>query len=276
VYVYDDSGNGVVVPIHFPVYIPLGPWRIHPHLLFEFLAYFVGFRVYLLTRKKDRVPQEKALWVAAGAILGAAVGSKVLYWFEDPAKTLQNLTNLTYLMEGKTIVGGLLGGLVGVEWVKKRIGWARSTGDDFPLPLVVGMCLGRVGCFLTGLSDHTYGTPTTWWTGVDFGDGVPRHPTQLYEIAFLLMLGVFLLWFQRTSRSRPGIPEGALFQLFMFGYLAFRFLIDFIKPTPHPYAGLNNVQVASLVGLCYYAPKLWRWLRPSAHKEKGDGIAHAK
>ncbi|MGZ4107844.1 MAG: prolipoprotein diacylglyceryl transferase [Tumebacillaceae bacterium] len=235
----------------FPVMIHLGPLVIHPHLLFESLAYFIGFRVYLYTRDKGRIPTEKAMWIVVGATLGAALGSKIVYWMEDPVQTLHHLTDYTYLMEGKTISGGLLGGLIGVELTKKRIGWTRRTGDDFALPLVVGMCIGRIGCFLTGMSDHTYGTPTTLFTGVDFGDGIPRHPTQLYEIAYLLLLVPILL-----QMKKRGTPEGRMFQVFMFAYFLFRFLVDFIKPTLHPYLGLNNVQVVSLLAVLYYAKLL--------------------
>ena len=230
--------------MHFPFYI----FGIHPHLLFETLAYFIGFRVYLYTRNKGRIPLDKAIWVVVGATLGAALGSKVLYWFEDPVKTVENWNNFVYLAEGKTIVGGLIGGLIGVETVKKLIGWTRSTGDDFVLPLSVGMMIGRIGCFLTGLNDHTYGVPTSWITGVDFGDGVKRHPTQLYEICFLLLLVVVLFYLKRKQLGW----EGLLFQLFMLCYLIFRFMIDFIKPTPHPYWILNNIQLASLLGILYY------------------------
>lgn len=233
----------------FPVYINLGIFTVHPHLLFETLAYFIGFRVYLYTKTKGSMPTNKAVWVAIGAILGAAIGSKLLYWFESPVETIENLFNIVYMMEGKTIVGGLLGGLIGVEWMKKRIGWSRSTGDDFVLPLIVGMTIGRIGCFLTGLSDHTYGTETRLPFGVDFGDGVMRHPTQLYEIVFLLILGISIMIIKRKGLQRW---EGFLFQLFMIGYLGFRLWIDFIKPTPHPYLLLNNIQVAAILGLIYY------------------------
>ncbi|MEH7439739.1 prolipoprotein diacylglyceryl transferase family protein [Neobacillus drentensis] len=241
--------------LNFPFYI----FGVHPHLIFESLAYFIGFRVYLYTRNKERIPMDKALWVVVGATLGAAIGSKFLYWLEDPVKTLENWNNLIYLVEGKTIVGGLLGGLIGVETAKKCIGWTRSTGDDFVLPLSVGMMIGRIGCFLTGLDDHTYGVPTTWATGVDFGDGILRHPTQLYEIAFLGILIFFLLYLKRKQIGW----EGLLFQLFMLGYLFFRLMIDFIKPTPHPYWILNNIQLASLLGITYYI-----WLISKKQTEK--------
>lgn len=256
----------------FPIWINLGIIKLHPHLVFEALAYFIGFRVYLHTRSKEKLPVEQAMWVIVGAILGAAIGSKVLYWLEDPLNLIENWRSYTYLMEGKTIIGGLLGGLIGVEWIKKRIGITRSTGDDMALPIILGMAIGRIGCFMTGLDDHTYGTPTSWITGIDFGDGIPRHPTQLYEIIFLLLLGGLLLTWKRRMSTR--VPDGALFQLFMTGYLSFRFVIDFIKPTPHPFFGLNNIQLACVVGLIYYMFLLYKWLGKlqSTYKEEYNHV----
>lgn len=254
------------VNMEFPIYI----FGIHPHLLFEGLAYFIGFRVYLYTRNKERIPMEKAMWVVVGAIFGAAIGSKMVYWFEDPVKTMEQWNNFQYLMEGKTIVGGLLGGLVGVELAKKCIGWKRSTGDDFVLPLAVGMMIGRIGCFLTGLDDHTYGIETTWVTGIDFGDGIQRHPTQIYEIVFLLLLISTLLV---IKKQKILLWEGYLFQLFMLSYLIFRFTIDFIKPTPHPYIFLNNIQLVCVIGIIYYVQLM---IKKHIKFVKSEGQIHAK
>lgn len=240
--------------IQFPVIFHLGLLNLHAHFVFETLAYFIGFRVYLYTRSNNRLDRVRTLWVIIGAALGAAAGSKILYWLEDPILTLQNWMEPEYWMGGKTIVGGLLGGLIGVETTKRIVNVRHSTGDDFVFPIIVGMCIGRVGCFLSGLGDHTYGTPTSWLTGVDFGDGITRHPTQLYEIAFLLLLSLGLLVMKRTGDSgRLVLSQGALFQLFMTGYLLFRFGVDFIKPVPHVYGILNNVQIACVLGLLYYA-----------------------
>ena len=124
----------------------------------------------------------------AAAAAGAALGSKLLFWLEDPELTWHNLHNLAYLMRGKTVVGALVFGLISVELIKRYIGVRQSTGDLYAIPLALGIAIGRIGCFLTGLSDNTYGTSTTLPWAINFGDGIPRHPTQLYEIAFLLFL----------------------------------------------------------------------------------------
>jgi phosphatidylglycerol:prolipoprotein diacylglycerol transferase len=254
----------------FPLYIPFGPFRIHPHFLFETLSYFIGFQVYRLTRSKQQLPASLVAWIVTGAIVGAALGSKMLYWFEDPIQTLHKWNDIVYMIQGKTIVGGLLGGWIGVEIVKKMIGWKYSTGDDIVPPLVIGMSIGRIGCFLTGLDDHTYGIATTWWTGIDFGDGILRHPTQLYEIVFLWLLFAVLAVIRKRWLNRG---DGEIFRLFMVSYLAFRFGIDFIKPTLHPYLGLNNVQLACVLGIMYLT---WEFTQNTKKMKKTTKMENTK
>jgi phosphatidylglycerol:prolipoprotein diacylglycerol transferase len=226
------------------------------HTVFEVSAYFVGTRVFLWQRRRLALPvlseRDNTLWIGVAAILGAALGAKLGYWIEDPRNAFADFPDWRHLLEGKTIVGALLGGLLGVEIVKRAIGAHGSSGDAFALPLIVGIAIGRVGCFLAGLSDHTYGNPTALPWGVDFGDGVPRHPTQLYEIGFLIMLGLFL-------QLRAFAREGDRFRTFMIAYLMFRLLIEFIKPMPLAYFGaLSGIQLLCLAGLLYYRRDLLR------------------
>ncbi|MGB7986395.1 MAG: prolipoprotein diacylglyceryl transferase family protein, partial [Terracidiphilus sp.] len=144
---------------------------------------------------------------------------------------------------GKTIVGGLLGGWMGVEAMKKLSGLRRRTGDLFVLPLCVGIAVGRVGCLVAGLADDTYGKPTTLPWAVNLGDGVGRHPVQVYEILFLILLGIIL------SRKME-LPEGARFRIFMGSYLGWRILIDFWKPQPL-IGGMNLIQWCCVVGILF-------------------------
>ncbi len=190
--------------LEFPFYLRVGPLALHPHWVFETLAYLVGSRVYLWVkaRQGDAIPGEQRWWIVAAAAVGAALGSKLLYWVSDPALTLQHWNDPFFLMAGKSVVGALVGGLIAVEWAKRLLGVTRSSGDLFAIPLAVGIVIGRVGCFLTGLDDHTHGVASSLPWAVDYGDGVPRHPAQLYEIAFLLVVMVPLLWW-RSSRTWP-------------------------------------------------------------------------
>lgn len=242
----------------FLAYPHFGSLRLHPHWIFETLAYIIAFRFYLWLRRKsgDTVADVDRWWIVAAAAVGAVVGSRLLYWLEDPALTLSHWRDPSFLVGGKTIVGALIGALFAVEAMKVCLDIHQRTGDLFALPLCLGIAVGRIGCFLTGTEDHTAGSPTALPWGVNFGDGVLRHPTQLYEIAFMLLLGVFLFSVSR----RPFVP-GDLFKLFMVGYVAFRLCVDFLKPDVRVLAGLSSIQLASALILLYYSSDLWRWLR---------------
>jgi phosphatidylglycerol---prolipoprotein diacylglyceryl transferase len=234
----------------FPVYIHFGALRLHPHWIFETLAYALAFRLYLGLRRRqgDALDDANRWWIIAAAAAGAAVGSKVLYWFEDPRLTLLHCNDPLFLLGGKTMVGALIGGLLVVEWAKTRLGIARRTGDLFAVPLCVGIAVGRIGCFLTGVEDHTAGIATALPWSVNFGDGVLRHPAQPYEVLFAMILGVFL-W----HRMRDPHGEGDIFRMFMFAYVAFRLACDFLKPGVRVHAGLTSIQWACVAMVLYYS-----------------------
>jgi prolipoprotein diacylglyceryltransferase len=100
----------------------------------------------------------------------------------------------------RSVEGGLAGGVLAIEMLKARAGIRGSTGLRLAAPLAAGIAVGRIGCFLSGREDFTYGTATALPWGVDFGDGVRRHPVQLYEAAVMvLFLGAFLILLRRRS-----------------------------------------------------------------------------
>ncbi len=270
---YGSSRMSVTLANGFPVYLHLGSWRVHPHWVFETLGYAVAFRVYLWIRRQfgDALPDANRWWVICAAACGALAGSKILYWFEDPRLTLANLHNVGFLIGGKTIVGALIGGLIAVELMKKYLGITRRTGDLFAVPLCVGICIGRIGCFLTGLDDHTFGTATSLPWGVNFGDGVARHPTQLYEIIFAAALGAFL-WTRMNREHR----EGDIFKMFMVAYFSFRLACDFLKPDVRVFMMLSSIQWACVMMLFYYSSDILRWLRSGTRDEDERERASAR
>ncbi len=244
--------------MHFPVYLPLGPLRIHPHWIFESLAYFIGFRVYLRLRRKlgDAVPDDARWWVITAAALGAAIGSLMLSVLEAPTYLAAHWRHPYLLLQGKTIVGGLIGGWIAVEWCKKKLGLRQRTGDLFVLPLCVGMAIGRIGCLLTGPSDHTFGSASTLPWAFDFGDGIRRHPLPAYEILFLVVLAAAL----SRVLGRLHVP-GDVFKMFMVSYMSWRFAVEFLKDREPLFLGVTAIQWACLAVLVYYVPDLWRWSR---------------
>ena len=235
--------------MNFPVYLRLGSLILHPHAVFEGLGYSAGFLAYLRERRRlgDVVRTERRTWIIVAAVLGGIVGSRLLYLAENPVELASRWGDTSFLLGGKSIVGGLIGGLLAVEWIKKRLGVSVSTGDVLALPLILGIAIGRVGCFLSGLPDQTYGVATTLPWGIDFGDGVARHPTQLYEIAFLVVLA--LLMVRHGDRLAAA---GDRFRFFMLAYLTFRLLVDVLKPGI-PIVGASVIQWACMTTIVYYA-----------------------
>jgi prolipoprotein diacylglyceryltransferase len=230
------------------------------HGFFEMLGLSLGAAFYRQQRQKlggQNILAPGEFAVAIGCIFGAAIGNKAVFWIEMPHLFVQHWATPTLLFGGQSMVGGLLGGLIGVEIAKKLTGITRSTGDAFVFPVLLGLMIGRVGCFLAGLEDGTYGVPTDLPWGIDFGDGIPRHPTQLYEILFAGLLW----WGLAKIRPRLAIQPGLLFKLMLIGYLGWRLAVDGIKPVPYVFPlGLSGIQWVCLTALIVYLPatvRLW-------------------
>jgi len=207
--------------------VDLGPYAFPAHLLIEASAYAVGFAVIRRNRRKgaDPLPEGTRFRLLVATIVGAIVGAKLLHHLASPSTLARTLADPQQWLAGKTIVGALLGGLVGTELVKKRMGLRRSTGDMYALPLALGIAIGRVGCFLGGLGDGTYGCPTDLPWGVDLGDGIARHPAPLYESAGMALMAAFLI----ATASRDW-REGSRFRLVFGYYFALRIGVDVFRP----------------------------------------------
>lgn len=225
------------------------------HPLFEMLGYAGGYWTFRAERARygDRLSEERRWTVIAAAAVGALLGSRLLGWLEQVPR-IGWAWHVLFVPSGggKTIVGGLLGGWLAVEVTKKMVGVHSRTGDLFAVALCIGIAIGRVGCFFAGLADDTYGNPTTLPWGVDFGDGIRRHPTQMYELVFLLALAAVLHAYAKRSHV-----EGAMFRWFMAAYLGWRMVVEFLKPEP-VVAGLDVIQWAAVVGFLALA---WGELR---------------
>jgi len=149
---------------------------------------------------------------------------------------------------GKTIVLGLVGGYFGVELAKWSLGIRIKTGDSFAVPVPAAVAIGRLGCFVGGCC---FGKPTTLPWGIDFGDGLRRHPTQLYEAALHATIAVVLAW----MRGR-GTFRGQLIKLYIIVYLIYRFFTEFLRPEPVVFAGFTGYQWAA-VALVPVFVSLW-------------------
>lgn len=236
--------------ISFPIELRIGNASLNLHMIFEVMAFFVGYRYYLYLKRtsNDPISETNRIWVFIGAAAGAFLFSRLIGVLEDPITAFGHDTPLLYYYSNKTIVGGLIGGLWGVELIKKVINEKRSSGDIMTFPIILGLIIGRIGCFSMGINEATYGIETELFTGMNLGDGLMRHPVTLYEIGFLSCLWVLLYHIQKNI----SLQEGKLFQFLMIAYLIFRFSLDFIKPGYRYSINLTTIQISCLIGLVYY------------------------
>ncbi|WP_343523684.1 prolipoprotein diacylglyceryl transferase family protein [Pedobacter sp.] len=231
----------------FPFQFELFGNQYHYHYIFETLAFIVGVRLYYYYKKgiADPISDDNRLWIMLGAMLGALIGSRIIAVLETP----QVLSHLSFsvLYQSKTIVGGLLGGLFGVELIKKIIGVNIASGDIYVIPILVALIIGRIGCFSMGIDEPTYGIPTHLFTGMDLGDGIRRHPIMLYEIVYLILLIVLF-----NSIKHQELINGDRFKLLILLYFLFRFLIEFIKPYHSLFLSLSSIHWSALFIFIYY------------------------
>lgn len=227
----------------------------------EYLAFFLAYRYYVCLRKnsEDIISNKNRLSIILGAIIGAFIGSRLIGYLENPLITL-NTKNIIQLLNTKSIMGGLFGGMIGVEISKKIIHEKKSSGDLFTFPIILGIIIGRVGCFLSGTNEFTYGKETEMIFGMNLGDGLYRHPTSLYEIVFLILLFVFLKYISFFTKKESGL----LFKLFMISYFGFRFIIEFIKPNIFYVFELSSIQWLCITCWLYYIPSIYKLLK-NAH-----------
>ncbi len=252
--------------MQFPADLHLGSFRVSAHLVLETLAFFIGFRYFLFLRRRttDTISDSNRIVILIGTTFGAFLFSRLLGGLEHPETLMASQHKLLYMFANTTIVGALLGGLVGAETTKYFVKEKNSSGDLITYPLILAMMIGRIGCFTSGVYEETYGVETNSVFGMDLGDGLHRHPVTLYEIFFLGCMWLLLLAIEKKSP----LKNGYRFKIFMISYLIFRLLLDFIKPgNKYLFGVLGTIQISCILGLLYYSKTILMFIiKPSSVK----------
>lgn len=174
--------------------------------------------------------------LVAGAIPGA--------WLAGSLNTLRAPSGAL----SHSVVGALVGAIVGVEIYKALRGVKGSTGGIFVGSFSLGVVIGRFGCLFSGLADQTFGNPTSLPWAVELGDGVGRHPVQIYESA---AMALFLLAYLAGLSVRAPWAMRRGFYVMCLWYAAQRFVWEFLKPYPRLIGPFNLFHVLCL-GLAAY------------------------
>lgn len=220
----------LVHPGFDPVAISIGPFAVRWYGLM-YLAAFVAF-ITLSRVRARRMPElgwnarmidDVLFFGVLGVILGGRLGYVAFY---KPGYYLEHLAEIPAVWQGgMSFHGGFLGVVAGM-WLFARTHrkhWLDVTDAIAPL-VPLGLACGRLGNFING---ELWGraTDVPWAMIFPQVDRVARHPSQLYEFA-LEGVALFLILWRYSAQPRP---RGAVSALFLIGYGAFRFGVEFTR-----------------------------------------------
>ena len=259
----------------YPLVFNIGPIEITGYGLMMMVGFLTGGWAIQRELRRRGLNEEYASDIVVAAVIGGIIGAKLWYVVltQDPGALVSR--------SGLVWYGGFIGGTAAVylNGLRKRVP-TRITCDLVAPALAVGYALGRVGCFLV---QDDYGTPTSLPWGMKFPEGLPPstalrlnsdygvpipdgvnplevlavHPTQLYEVAAMLV-AFWALWRLRTHVRAAGWLFGA--------YLLFagteRFLIEFIRAKDDRFlAGFTVAQLASIIIAAAGVLLMARWAK---------------
>ena len=210
----------------------------------------------------EKLASDIVFWAAVGGIFGA----KLYYLIENFDRVITDPKGMIFSGSGLVFLGGLLGGLIAVTILLKKQNLSWLLFADLVAPvLILGSCIGRIGCFLVG---DDYGLPSKLPWAVSFIDGLPPtttqsfqyyypwidlsgfepglitvHPTQIYEVIITFILFVFL-WKKRKNIE----TTGNLFFTYLILYGIERFMIEFLRTNPkYLFSFFSGAQIICLI-----------------------------
>ncbi len=219
-----------------PIAVRIGFLTIHWYSLAYIAGLFLGF--FTIKGELSRLLGDKKEHVfdfLTDSMLGVIIGGRLGYClFYNPSYYLFNPLECFFIWKGgMSFHGGAIGAAIAVLLFAKRHAISRwRVLDLLALSSTVGIALGRIANFINA---ELYGriTHVSWAFIFPGSDGMPRHPSQLYEsLGEGVLLGLFLWWLNAKR-----LANGIIFSYFLIGYGVIRFMIEFTRE-PDAHIGL--------------------------------------
>lgn len=261
-----------------PIALEIGPVVIRWYALAYVAGFLLGWQwcMALARRFPDYRPtaqdmDEFLVWAIVGTILGGRIGYVLFY---NASSYLDNpLAALAVWQGGMSFHGGLIGVTLAMLLFAKRRGFSPfALGDLTAAGVTIGLFFGRLANFV---NQELYGRVTDVPWGVIFQTAgpEPRHPSQLYEAVLegIVLFAVLAVMGRRADvRRRPGLMAG----VFLIGYGAFRFLVEFFRQ-PDPQLGFLwlGATMGQLLCIPMIALGVWMARRALVRPPLGTTIA---
>lgn len=210
-----------------PYIIKIGPLEVRWYGLMYIIGFISSYLLFKYQVKKRGldIPQEHIeglyFYMVLGIILGSRIGYAVFYNF---GAFMDNPVEIFYIWRGgMSFHGGLFGCALGgyLYTIIKKQDYRLFT-DLVVVSVPIGLFAGRIGNFING---ELIGRPSTLPWAMDFGDGIGRHPSQIYEATLEGALLFVIMWILKDKvKSR-----GAMLPIFLMLYGIIRFAVEFTR-----------------------------------------------
>ena len=252
------------LPDWFPL---LGGEAITSFGVFMLFAFLTGGYVIRAGMRRIGEDPDKAWDLVFMGVIGGIAGAKLYYILLNYEQLTTDPGALILSRGGLVWYGGFLLATALVVWEIRRQKMSLPKMADIIAPaLALAYAVGRMGCFLVG---DDWGRPTDSWLGIAFPRGtpatsvinierlgiavdpeliekygqiVPVHPTQLYEVGLSTLIFFFLWKIRGDARA-----SGWIFMLWLALAGAERFAVEFLRAKDDRFFGvLTLAQVISL------------------------------
>ncbi len=243
-----------------PNIIEIGPIKVRWYGLMYVLGFLGAYFIIPRQRRareiglQGKTLQDLIFYLALGLVVGARLGYILFYQYVNLDFYLKHpLEIIATWHGGMSFHGGLIGSIIaGYLFARNRKLPFRAIADSVAVAAPIGLGLGRIGNFING---ELYGRVTNvpWAMIFPNSDGLPRHPSQLYEAFFEGLVLFIIMW----KLSKKEHPDGYLVVYFMLFYGIFRFFLEFFRQ-PDPQlgfvcCGLSMGQVLCLLMVLFAA-----------------------
>lgn len=226
-----------------PIFIQIGSINIYSYGLFLALAFLSSLFLIRVELRENGFDSDLAYDLIIHGSIGGIIGARLLYIATHLDIYLSNPWSMLSVSQGLVFYGGLAGGFLAIFWlIKRRELPLLQIADCLAPSLALGNAIGRIGCFMAGCC---YGK----LLGPDFARILPaifdlRHPTQLYDLLYNLLIFIFLFFFYKRGRK-----SGDRFFIFLLLYSIGRFFVEIFRVSEVFILSLTGAQLISLVTL---------------------------